>query len=168
MKCWTCTPFLALFRGMRSGRVLSWNWDEDADDITKVWLENLEACGVDLIEYGKTEQAALEYLRATQSGRPRRLVMDTSRSRGGPGPTPWKIVEICGLEYGLKPSDWAIRWDVGPDLPDDLKGNPIVTDNSSELGRQFGQSDACSPGRHADLQCDASSVPLRIPGEWVD
>jgi hypothetical protein len=54
------TPFLSLFAGLAD-----WGYDANsntANKVLQIWLEDLEACGVDLLEYGRTEKAIFDGL----------------------------------------------------------------------------------------------------------
>lgn len=68
------------------------------------WLEDLEACGVDLNKYGEIEKRVISE-------------SDKERSRLG-----MNMLDFCCLErtwrlenfiYGPKPGDWQLSWDLG-------------------------------------------------------
>lgn len=73
--------------------------------LVRLWLEDIFACGVDLLEYGADEMEifneALLNSRDEQGEPPRRGLKKYDRK----GPI------LTGFAYGSEPSDWVFQWD---------------------------------------------------------
>ncbi|KAK1584994.1 uncharacterized protein LY79DRAFT_281813 [Colletotrichum navitas] len=72
-----------------------------------IWLEDMQAAGVDLAEYGRQELEI--YLTHGSLQSPRWLHENMSRDIGQLGASGWKLV---GFTYGPEPEDWKFTWDL--------------------------------------------------------
>lgn len=99
---WTGTPLTSLFHGLAI---------QDRDESEqracfslglKNWLEQLNQCGIDLMQYGRREKA---YHSRHVSG-----IGGSIRVTFKFGNRTYAPMELCDFEFGPKPDDWVIRW----------------------------------------------------------
>jgi len=100
------TPFISLFEGLDW---LSWNGSTPQifQLVATIWLEDLVASGVDLVEYGRKERETWDL---------------SSISKDVPFFFDWgldsnpEIWHIVNFDFGAAPSDWHIWWSEPTDV----------------------------------------------------
>lgn len=96
------TPLMYVFRIRRLMTDQSSSNYRASKRILRCWLQDLQACGVDLEEYGRTEASIIE----AENQHPRRL-----------GPLGFLCMHyyhppmLSALHYGPEPEDWTFDWD---------------------------------------------------------
>ncbi|MCJ1475934.1 hypothetical protein MMC13_004598 [Lambiella insularis] len=95
------TPIYDLFAGLISVHIQHWcvgaHLSELSHSLLKTWLEDLEASGVDLLEYGKKERAMHDHLPISQN----------CRDINGEAYSKLYLVEFT---YGASPDDWHLSF----------------------------------------------------------
>ncbi|KAI6769778.1 hypothetical protein HG530_004407 [Fusarium avenaceum] len=126
---WQGTPLISLLGGALcyiSPDISFLHWDSVFQGTIRRWVEDLEAGGVDLLEYGRREAIMLkEQMRGAfdadaielskhQIRNPMASSAETSRvgkcKEGGWNQTHWVPVRLLDLDFGSKPEDWRITW----------------------------------------------------------
>ncbi|KAM0188521.1 hypothetical protein ACHAPI_010545, partial [Fusarium lateritium] len=126
---WQGTPLISVLGGALcyiSPDISFVHWDSVFQGTIRRWVEDLQAGGVDLLQYGRREAVMLkEQMRGAfdadaielskhQIRNPMAGSAATSRvvdcKEGGWNQTHWVPVRLLDLEFGSKPEDWRITW----------------------------------------------------------
>lgn len=94
------TPFMSLFTGLQ--QFVGFIWDSSSLQwVVTMWLEDLVASGVDLVEYGRKEKEILDLSSTTKCAT---FSLDCDLRYGG------GVWHIVNFDFGAAPSDWHIWW----------------------------------------------------------
>lgn len=148
---WKGTPLLSLFYG-HAQRGFShevwtpcvpgtYTWRTCLDSLLRAWLEELQTCGVDILEYGERELEMIFRNKAEL-----KCLFNISWAYHQCGHLP---LELEAVEIGPRVVDWVIRWELDQALI-------------------FGEFWDCVCANETDGLATVTSCSSHVPGAWVD
>jgi hypothetical protein len=145
---WIGTPLLSLFLGFTT-RVRE-SWTDGLNFTLRNWLEQLNECGIDLLQYGQREQAYLSR-RIAETGFGFQATFTLTYCK--------QPMELREIKFGPEPEDWVMFW--GLDVFQ-------MAGDFFEMVVEQQQRASLPTYKLLKERAHSSTARSRMPGGWVD